>query len=163
MDEQREYDICYLDDLHIGENVVFNNTRARMLKRTTEQIFKCFVNLIGRPTCTLRPFLHRLQRLLDNKNKQILNEFAFIVTIFIEHVLEYYTYSIATPMPDALDFPKLTSLVSRHFILLICICLFVFVTVFYFPTVYIEEGRNVRPGLCPNISKHYTILRIFYF
>ena len=26
----------------------------------------------------------------------------------------------------------------------------------------IKEGRNVRPGLCPNISKHYTILRIFY-
>ena len=51
---------------------------------------------------------------------------------------------------------------------------FVFVTVFFFPTVYIvchpqipaeetiKEGRNVRPGLCPNISKHYTILIIFY-
>ena len=58
--------------------------------------------------------------------------------------------------------------------LLICIYVFVFVTVIYFPTVYIDchpqipaeetikEGRNVRPGLCPNISKHYTILRIFY-
>ena len=78
--------------------------------------------------------------------------------------------------PDALDFPKpTTSLVSRHFILLICIYVFVFVTIFCFPTVYIDchpqipaeetvkEGRNVRPGLCPNISKRYTILRIFYF
>ena len=41
--------------------------------------------------------------------------------------------------PAALDFPKLTtSLVSTHFILLICIYFFVFVTLFHFPTVYID-------------------------
>ena len=47
MDEEREYDTYYLDDLYIGKNVVLNNTRARMSKSTTEQIIKCFVNLIG--------------------------------------------------------------------------------------------------------------------
>ena len=61
------------------------------------------------------------------------------------------------------------TLYSTHIYLCFCFCY-----CFLFPTVYIDchpqipaeetikEGRNVRPGLCPNISKHYTILRIFY-